>query len=55
LKVEASEEHVASILRIEEEPKQEISMKQAASNTGFLCGLSFDPKDGEDMFLRKTC
>jgi hypothetical protein len=20
-----------------------------------LCGLSFDPKDGEDMFLRKTC
>jgi hypothetical protein len=46
----------ASIFRVEERAKQEVSMKQVTStvHVGFLNCLFFDPDDGGDMFLRKV-
>jgi hypothetical protein len=43
---------VAYIFRVEEQIKQEISMKQAAIN--FLLGLLLNPEDGGDVFLRNV-
>jgi hypothetical protein len=34
------------------EVKQETSMEEAASRSGFLLGLFFNPEDGGDMFLQ---
>jgi hypothetical protein len=48
------EEPVASNFRAEKYATQEISMKQAASNAGFLLGLFFFPEDGGNMFLGNT-
>jgi hypothetical protein len=51
-----SEEHAASIFTIEEQAKQEISMKQRSAccllHPGFLLALLFNPEDGDDIFLR---
>jgi hypothetical protein len=41
---------MASILKADEETKQETSMRQRASR--FLLGLFFDPENGGNMFLR---
>jgi hypothetical protein len=45
-----SEEYVASIFRIEEQMKQETSVRKVGSR--YL--LFFDPEDGDDMFLRNV-
>jgi hypothetical protein len=52
-----SEEHTASIFRVEEEAKQETSLKtggkQRAAFTLISCSAYFfDPEDGGDMFLQ---
>jgi hypothetical protein len=39
---------------VEEQAKQETTMKQAASRAGFLLGLLFNPEDGGDMFFQNV-
>jgi hypothetical protein len=53
---DVAEEHVASIFRVEEWAKQETGLALLATNfhAGFLLGLSFEPEDGSDMFLRNV-
>jgi hypothetical protein len=51
MSADVSEEHVASIVRVKEQVKQETSLHNAG-NIGFLLGLFFDPDDGDNMFLR---
>jgi hypothetical protein len=58
---DVSEEHIASIFRVEEVSQQEISLKAGGKESrwlatcllaGFLLTYFFDPEDGGDMFLR---
>jgi hypothetical protein len=54
---DVSEEHVASIFRVEQYSKQETTMESMGSacyllRAGFLLGLFSDPEDGGDMFFR---
>jgi hypothetical protein len=44
--------HVASIFRVEEYAKYEISIKQVAV---FLAGLFFDHENGGDIFFGNIC
>jgi hypothetical protein len=48
------EEHVVTIFRVEEQAKQETSVKQVARPACYLLGLFFDPEDGGNMFLRNV-
>jgi hypothetical protein len=48
---DVSEEHIASIFRVEKLAEQETSVKAG----GISCSACFfDPEDGGDMFLRKS-
>jgi hypothetical protein len=64
---DVSEEHIASIFRVEETANQETNMEQTASraqivrNNGLLSlvpasfyGLLFDPEDESNMFVRNV-
>jgi hypothetical protein len=55
---DVSVKHIDSIFKVEEEAKQETSMKQnmlaACFILFFLLGLFFDPVDGGYMFLRNV-
>jgi hypothetical protein len=53
---DVSEEYITSIVRVEEEDKQNNrrsrSQAELSASTGSLLGLFFNPEDGGDMFLR---
>jgi hypothetical protein len=46
MSIDVSEEHIASIFRIEE--------ASTCFQAGFLHGLFFDPEDGGEIFLRNV-
>jgi hypothetical protein len=48
--LDVSEEHEASIFRIEEKAGQ----KSSCVHAGILLGLHFDPENGRDMFFRNV-
>jgi hypothetical protein len=56
--IDVTEEHVASMLKIEEWSKQEVSTKQRSTcylhHVGLLHGLFFEPEDVGDMFIRNV-
>jgi hypothetical protein len=58
MSTDVSDENAASIFRVEELATQETSMKPSCAcylpHGGFLLGLSFNPEDGGDMFLRNV-
>jgi hypothetical protein len=47
-----SEEHIASIFRVEEQAEQETT--NCLLHAGFLLGLLFDPEDEGDMLVWKV-
>jgi hypothetical protein len=57
MSTDVSEEHTASIFRIEEYPEQETKVKaggkQSCFHAGFLLRL-FEPEDGGGMLLRNV-
>jgi hypothetical protein len=48
---DVSEEHVASIFRVEEQAEQEYGIKVASAA---LLGFLLDPEDGSNMFLQNV-
>jgi hypothetical protein len=55
---DVSEEHIASIFRVEELAEQETSVKAGGKqnprlHAGFLLGLFFDPRDGDDVLPKR--
>jgi hypothetical protein len=52
------EEHIVSIITVEDQAEQETSVKtggkQSCFHAGFLIGLFFDREDEEDIFLRNV-
>jgi hypothetical protein len=52
---DVSEEHIASIFRVEEKAEQETRARLATFfRAGVLLDLFFDPEDGDDTFLRNV-
>jgi hypothetical protein len=54
--VDVSEEHIASIFRVEEYAKEETSVKMwglfaICLHAGFLTGLYLNPEDGGNIYL----